>query len=139
MPTARRILDQALAGIGVVDDCRADITLALTEACSNAIVHATAGAEYQVIVTVDRVRCVVEVIDGGAGFDLASANDALREVTAERGRGLQLIRAFTDAVELRPVGPAGMAVRMSKNLTWTTDATTTWAGGRHDAWAVVRR
>jgi serine/threonine-protein kinase RsbW len=87
VPTARRILDRALAGIGVVDECRADITLALTEACSNAVDHAMTGAQYQVIVTVDRDRCVVEVIDDGVGFDPRPANYARCEVTAENGAG----------------------------------------------------
>jgi serine/threonine-protein kinase RsbW len=135
--TVRRMLDRALAGIGVVDECRADIALALTEACANAVYHPVAGDEYQVVVTVDRHRCVVEVIDGGAGFELGSRNDAGCAVTAERGRGLQLIRAFTDEFEVRPIHPDGVAVRMIKNLTWAADPATTWRSVPPDAWAVV--
>jgi serine/threonine-protein kinase RsbW len=136
--TVRRMVDRALADIGVVDDCRADITLALSEACTNAVNHAVAGETYEVVVTVDRDRCVVEVIDDGIGFDLGSGDGEPCEVTAEHGRGLHLIRAFTDGLELRRIDPYGLAVRMSKTLTWTPDAPATWAGGRHDAWAIVR-
>jgi serine/threonine-protein kinase RsbW len=63
--TARHRLERALGGIGVRDECRDDIALALTEAGSNAVEHAQIGHEYVVVVTVDRTRCVVEVVDTG--------------------------------------------------------------------------
>ena len=52
----RRTLDGALGGAGVDEECRADISLALTEACANVIKHAELSTAYHVEVSVDRER-----------------------------------------------------------------------------------
>ncbi|MFD0684151.1 ATP-binding protein [Actinomadura fibrosa] len=112
-PLVRHALDASLCGLGVTSDVRADIALALGEACANVIKHAAAGREYEVRARVEGERCVVEVIDGGAGgiepwdagptsgrsrsvADSAAWDGGEAPVTAESGRGLQLMRAFTD-------------------------------------------
>ena len=61
------MLGQALAVLGVLDGCRADILLAVAEARNNAVDHARTVQEYEVVVTVDREWCVAEVIDRGTG------------------------------------------------------------------------
>ena len=123
----RHLLDAALAVIGVADDCCADIALALTEACANAVRYAHGSDEYRVTVIADPDQCVIEVIDGGVGLDhehldRAGIDRDLRQVTNAHGRGLPIIRAVTDGVELRPAQPHGLAIRMIKNLIWATDA-----------------
>jgi serine/threonine-protein kinase RsbW len=133
--TARHSLDNALAGIGVDKQCRDDIALALTEACSNAVEHAQRGLEYDVIVTVGRTRCIVEVVDTGVGMDERRLDSP--PVTANRGRGLVLIRAVTDGLEMRRLNPHGFAVCMVKKLTWGRTAASIWQGRGHDPWAVV--
>ena len=124
---ARRLLNTALTLMGVSEACRADIALAITEACSNAVCHARGASEYQVRVTTGHDRCVMEVIDCGVGLDhrhLDGAGPAGDLTDAmEHGRGLRLIRACTDTVELRLGHPGGLTIRMSKKLTWTADAT----------------
>jgi serine/threonine-protein kinase RsbW len=67
--TARHTVEHALAGIGVSRPCRDDITLALSEACSNAVEHARFGPAYDVVVTVGGTRCVVDVVDADVGMD----------------------------------------------------------------------
>ena len=62
---ARQIVQSTLALIGVADDCRDDIVLALTEACANAVLHADGDDGYQVTVMVGDDHCIVEVADGG--------------------------------------------------------------------------
>jgi serine/threonine-protein kinase RsbW len=136
--TARRRLDSALAGIGVTEECRDDLALALTEACSNAVEHAQIGHEYDVVVTVGRTLCIVEVVDTGVGMDVGRLNGHPVTLTATRGRGLRLIRAVTDGLEMRRVDPHGLALRMSKSLTWARDAPLMRAGIGHDPWAVVQ-
>ena len=133
----RQLFDRALAAIGVEDECREDIVLALSEACSNAVEHARTAAEYDVVVTVDRKRCVAEVIDRGAGPERVPVDMSGPDPTAERGRGLQLIQALTDGLELRRVDPHGFAVRMTKRLTWAPDAPAVWQDRRHEPWAVL--
>ena len=109
--------------MGVAQACRFDIALALTEACTNAIDHAHGVNEYQVMVTANDDQCVIDVVDSGVGLDqqhigAASANSDLQQLPPDRGRGLRLIRACTDTLELRPVQPHGLAIRMVKRLTW---------------------
>jgi serine/threonine-protein kinase RsbW len=132
---ARHTLDDALAGIGVGEQCRADIALALSEACSNAVQHAQRGQEYDIIVTVGRTRCIVEVVDTGIGMDERRPDGP--PVSAERGRGLVLMRAVTDRLEMRRLNPHGFAVCMIKTLTWVRAAPLRWEGVGHEPWAVV--
>jgi anti-sigma regulatory factor (Ser/Thr protein kinase) len=66
-PVSRQVLDGCLETLGVMPDTRADIALALGEACANVIRHAGAGEEYQVQVTARNGRCAMEVVDAGSG------------------------------------------------------------------------
>jgi serine/threonine-protein kinase RsbW len=114
----RRLLDGALAALGVADECRADIALALTEACANAVVHAQLGDDYQVTASAHDDLCVIEVADGGVGLDPGRIPTEPSDPTTESGRGLEVIRACTDRMELRAVRPHGLAIRMVKALVW---------------------
>lgn len=127
-PLVRHTLDASLRGLGVTPEIRADIALALGEACANVIQHATAGMEYEVKARMDGARCVVEVIDGGvvastarvngscrAGWDAPSARPA--PPGAEHGRGLQLMRACTEEVRIAGrVQRDGAVVHFEKSL-----------------------
>jgi serine/threonine-protein kinase RsbW len=135
---ARRTLDNALAGIGVGKPCRDDIALALSEASSNAVEHALIGQEYDVVVVVGRNRCVVEVVDYGVGADMLGPDGPMITVSAIRGRGLHLIRAVTDGLEMRRLTPHGLAVSMIKTLTWARGAPSVPDGNGHEPWAVVQ-
>jgi serine/threonine-protein kinase RsbW len=135
---ARHTVEHALTGIGVIKQCRDDIALALSEACGNAVEHAKMGQAYDVIVTVGRTRCVVDVVDTGVGMDLPRPDGGSPgAVTTERGRGLHLIRAVTDGLEMHRVDPHGLAVSMIKILTWARDASAMWAGVDSDPWTPV--
>lgn len=48
VPVSRQVLDSCLATLGVTPDTRADIALALSEACANVIEHAGPGEEDEV-------------------------------------------------------------------------------------------
>jgi len=135
--TARHTLEHALAGIGVSQQCRDDIALALSEACSNAVEHARMGQAYDVVVTVGRTRCIVDVVDTGVGMDLPPKDGPQVQMAVPRGRGLLLIRAVTDGLEMRRVDPHGLAISMIKTLTWGRDASAMWTGMDHDPWIPV--
>ena len=135
--TARHTLVHALAGIGVDKQCRDDIVLALSEACSNAVEHAQMGQGYEVVVTVGHTRCFVDVVDAGVDMDVRRPDSPPVTVTGMRGRGLHRISAVTDGLEMRRVDPHGLAVSMIKTLTWVRDAPM-WAGVVRDPWAVVQ-
>ncbi|MFC6880444.1 MULTISPECIES: ATP-binding protein [Actinomadura] len=121
-PLVRHTLDASLRGLGVTPDIRADIALALGEACANVIQHAAASRQYEVRATMDGVRCVVEVIDGGGGGGTAAADREVwgeREamLSAEHGRGLHLIREFTEGLRISDrVHAAGAVVHFEKSL-----------------------
>src|SRR5262245_11601813 len=114
---SRRALDGALAGAGVDGDCRADITLALTEACANVIKHAAMSTAYHVDVQVDRELCTIEVTDDGGGFDASRVRPG--DVLDDAGRGLQIVAALVDGLDVVSVNGLGTMLRFTKRLTWT--------------------
>lgn len=96
-PLVRHTLDASLRGMGVTSEIRADIALALSEACANVIQHADYSRKYEVRAHMDGVKCVVEVIDDGrAGGPAVWKRTGRSRTAAENGRGLQLMRAFTE-------------------------------------------
>jgi len=120
---ARHLLDSALTLFGVSASCRDEIAIIVTEACTNAVRHA-AGEDYEVRFFADRNRCVIEVVDSGPGLDGEQLDGAALvpdDVTAERGRGLLIIRAYSDEQRLHQRDRSGLTVRVSKNLTWEAD------------------
>ena len=122
-PLVRHTLDASLRGLGVASEVRADIALALGEACANVIQHAANGKDYEVRARMDGVRCVVEVIDGGAVDGVAAAGtrdewgSANVAPLAEHGRGIQLMRAFTEELRIADrVHRDGAVVHFEKSL-----------------------
>jgi serine/threonine-protein kinase RsbW len=113
----RRTLDGALSGAGVDEECRADIRLALTEACANVIKHAELSTVYHVDVRVDREACTIEVTDDGGGFDPRSVRPG--DVLDDGGRGLQIVAALVDGLDVVSVNGLGTVLRFTKRLTWT--------------------
>jgi serine/threonine-protein kinase RsbW len=127
VPVSRRVLDGCLATLGVTPDTRADIALALSEACANVIQHAGPAEEYAVQVIARNRRCAIEVVDTGSGSDgertgaIARAGDPV-PTTAESGRGLQIIDAVMDNLQLTGNERQGTTVRFDKLLEWLPGA-----------------
>ena len=121
--TPRRELDDTLSALGVTADCRDDLALALSEACANAVEHAGLGDDYRVTVTADRHGCVVEIADCGVGLAAAGPDGPGVTALPARGRGMKIMQACTDWLELHPVAPHGLAVRFGKRLTWEAGVT----------------
>jgi serine/threonine-protein kinase RsbW len=115
VPVTRRTVDCALDAIGVSDECRDDVTLALTEVCSNVVRHAHESADYTVTVTATASRCTIDVCDSGTGLPQNVASPRKAGSTAEHGRGLSIVRAVMDAVQV-VAGPSGVAIHMVKQL-----------------------
>ena len=122
VPVMRRVLGDTLRGIGVNEESVDDILLAATEACTNVVLHAGKSAPaYSVAATVDRVGCRVEVTDDGQGCvpDVRRERRA-KDVAglAESGRGLAIMQACVDGVELRTAPGQGTQVVLDKRLEW---------------------
>lgn len=71
VPVMRRVLGDTLSLLGVDRACIDDLLLAVTEACTNVLLHAGQGRRYELVAHVGSTRCVVEVVDTGRGFDPA--------------------------------------------------------------------
>ncbi|CNE71116.1 Putative ankyrin-like protein [Mycobacterium tuberculosis] len=120
VPATRRLLDAALAALGVEDPIRDDIEMMLTEACSNVIKHAEHGSDYTVRAIIQDRRCVIKVIDSGAGFDIERVPQP--ELSAEQGRGLLIMRSLADGVRFHSFPEDGALVSLEKLLTYGEDS-----------------
>jgi serine/threonine-protein kinase RsbW len=123
VPLTRRVLDAALASLGAAPECRGDVQLALSEACTNAVTHGGDSREYQVSIGFDERQCTIEVTDEGPGIPptIADPTAPMPVPVAESGRGLHIISLVVDEVEVRPHRPRGTLLRFVKRLTWNQD------------------
>jgi serine/threonine-protein kinase RsbW len=124
---ARQTLDRLLSVFGVRSDCRDEIALAVTEACSNAVRHADGDGMYELAAESEDSECVITVNDSGPGLAPPPAGDgpppaAMPPADAPSGRGMALMRLMTDRLELRHRGDGGLSVRLSKRLRWADGA-----------------
>ena len=117
---ARLALGGVAARTPLGDDVVADLKLAVTEACTNAIEHAYAGdpASNEIVVrfALDDDALSVEVQDWGAGFDTEVEPPREEELRDHAGVGLMLIRSLTDELTIES-GGAGSTIAFSKWLT----------------------
>jgi serine/threonine-protein kinase RsbW len=123
VPVVRRILSGSLRTLGIDVDTISDIEIALTEACTNVLDHADGDNEYEVSAGIDGTTCVIEVVDRGAdAFDPSAVGLADADVSAESGRGIQLMRALVDKVTFINQPRDGTVVHLEKQLTWDPGA-----------------
>ncbi|KAF4406053.1 MULTISPECIES: ATP-binding protein [Streptomyces] len=150
VPLARRLLAGAMETAGVDPETSWEISLALSEACANAVEHgghATGDEDgsYRVTAHLDGERCRIEVTDTGPGFPEerpeppgravrdeavpAGGGRARRrpeprraEEHAEGGRGLFLIEALADHVRVGNRPGSGAVVAFDKIVKWRDDA-----------------
>ncbi|HUL26709.1 MAG TPA: ATP-binding protein [Streptosporangiaceae bacterium] len=69
VPVMRHVLGDTLRDLGADDDGVADLLLAVTEACSNVVRHGGPGQRYEVLASVGRGGCEVQVVNSGRGAD----------------------------------------------------------------------
>ncbi|WP_165984238.1 ATP-binding protein [Streptomyces sp. YIM 98790] len=134
VPLARRLLLGAMRTAGVEDSVSYELSVALSEACSNAVLHGGGGRSdsFRVTAAISGDICRIEVTDSGPGFPAGvrasgtrpAAAVAVREQDQEHGRGLGLIEALADRVRFRnqPGDAGGAVVSIDKILTWREDA-----------------
>jgi serine/threonine-protein kinase RsbW len=95
-----------------------DVSTALVEACSNAIEHGNHfSKDKRVVVTLkfNGNTFVATVSDEGSGFDYAKAlrDESGPDPMSERGRGILIMRAFTDSLTFRNED-RGLTVELTK-------------------------
>jgi serine/threonine-protein kinase RsbW len=107
----------ALAGMArTVDfdpELLADLKLAVTEACANAVRHAY---EVEGMMTlrfaVDEASVRIDVEDEGSGFEARHVQEWEPDALSEDGMGLAIIRAVVDELDIGS-GPGGRGTRLS--------------------------
>jgi anti-sigma regulatory factor (Ser/Thr protein kinase) len=107
VPLVRHALRGLLSGLEVSDEVTADIALAVTEACTNAVVHAYPESGGTIHVTASHVDGILAVIvrDHGGGM-------SARVDTPGLGVGLPVIAAIAQSVEIGTPEGGGTEVRM---------------------------
>jgi serine/threonine-protein kinase RsbW len=120
---ARLALNGVATAAGAPPAVVADLKLAVSEACANAVQHAYAGAnadgDQRVTIrfaVTDR-QVVVEVEDDGSGFEVITRSSWHDVDTDARGlgMGLTIVRSVTDELEIES-GARGSRVVFSKRF-----------------------
>jgi serine/threonine-protein kinase RsbW len=118
---AEEIVLKAAKDLGIEEDDRGQIGMAIRECMVNAVVHGNrynAKKRVHLMVETTPSSLIVTIGDEGEGFDMSSLPDPLAEenLLRQSGRGLLLIRAFMDDFDLHPRPGGGTEVRIVKNL-----------------------
>lgn len=122
VPLVRSAIAHTLRLFGADEECVHEVSLAVSEACTNVVSHAAGDDEYEVTVRVDADRCSIDVKNTGAGFDSSSLADVMPSTESARGRGVAIMRAVMDRVDLISSPEAGTIVHLVRNLTVREDS-----------------
>ncbi len=95
-----------------------EISTSVIEACTNAMEHGNGMDEERFVevhfeIAPDRI--VITVLDNGPGFDYASWRPP-EDLMRERGRGITIMREFTDELTFDFAEDGRFRVRLLKNL-----------------------
>lgn len=115
IPVTRHVAAFAMRELGVWAESVDDVTLALTEACTNVLDHSTAEDSYEVHVHLDSEKCVITVSDTGEGFDHDTERPRV-DTMAESGRGIALMRDLMDNLNFTFYPDRGLTVQLEKLL-----------------------
>lgn len=120
LPRTRGAVSGYLEDAGAEPDDRADVVLALDEACANVIRHAFPSGAPGIIrlrAEIAEDAVTVQVEDDGVGFDALEATRREPGLKDTSGRGLQMIRTLMTTVQLEsPTETGGTRLRMQKLL-----------------------
>lgn len=115
------VLRDTLDQLGIEEDARHWIDVAVREAVANAIKHGNAqNPEKQVHVDLllDEGSLVIRIEDEGEGFDPSSIQDPLapENLLRPNGRGIFYMKNFMDDIQYGPRPGGGTVVTMRKRI-----------------------
>jgi len=118
---AEELAVESAKNAGINEDDALSLGMAVRDCTVNAVVH---GNRYnlnkKVHLTISRTpaQLIIRIADEGEGFDLEQLPDPVAEENLLRhsGRGIFIIRAFTDDFQVRRMTPTGTEVTLSKNV-----------------------
>ncbi len=126
---AAELIVQRMADLNGFDDEQVyQIGMGVREMVINAIEHGNGFSSDKTVsfeASVDEEAIRVTVVDQGSGFDPSSVPDPLDEENLLRcsGRGLLLMRAFFDKVEIEPAADSGTRIHSVKYRTESAGGT----------------
>jgi serine/threonine-protein kinase RsbW len=117
---ARLALSGLARKFSMSDEVLADLKLAVTEACGNAVRHAYsggAGGHVTVSYVVSNAALEMIVEDQGRGFERREVPAGPVSAPAESGMGISIMKAIVDDLDIHAGADGrGTVVRMSKRL-----------------------
>ena len=119
--SAEAIVMDAAREAGFDEDEAHQIGMAVRECMVNAVVHGNrynAHKKVHFSVSSKGDEFTIKITDQGEGFDLTEVPDPLAEENLLRhsGRGMFLIRAFMDSLDIKKVTPHGTEVTLVKHI-----------------------
>jgi serine/threonine-protein kinase RsbW len=113
---ARHTLAEALSCADVTPDCGYEAQVALSEACTNVFHHAATHENFEVLIGIGDLDLTLHILDSGPGLPTKGHHRAhWPDDTAENGRGIALMNAFTDSATFDSQNRGG-TVRLTKRL-----------------------
>jgi serine/threonine-protein kinase RsbW len=118
--TVEEFVNYFAKDIGLSDEKISSLLLAVTEATTNAIIHANKNDKTKLVkvdVTVNDSKLVIKVIDEGKGFDPAKIPDPTtpENLLKDSGRGVYLMRVYMDELKYN-VTDSGTETVLTLNL-----------------------
>lgn len=115
------VTDEMARMAGFDGDESLNISLAVREAATNALIHGNgrdASKVVQVAFGVQEGSIEVEIQDQGVGFNPEAVDDPRDPTNVARtsGRGIFLMRSFMDSVTFEKRNSDGMQVRLTKSV-----------------------
>lgn len=112
---SRTVLAVLLSVVGTTTECREELAVIMTEACTNAVVHSAPDSGVDISVIIEDDQCVLEIGNQGAttGVKITRQPDDPLRIG---GRGLPLMATLADTVAFLPSAPGQVRLRVTKRL-----------------------
>ena len=115
------VVDDALARLGLDEDSRHWVGIAVREAVANAIKHGNRqdpDKDVEVELAVDGDEAILRIQDSGEGFKLDEVDDPLapENLLKPSGRGIFYMKSFMDEIDYSPGPEGGTVVTLRKRL-----------------------
>jgi len=114
---ARRVLTTLLSLTDATEESRGHLAVLISEACSNAVMHADRDSTVDVTIVIDDDDCLLEVGNRGGTPNGAGLDASLPDPLTVGGRGLPLIAALADTAAFVAGPPGQVLLRITKRLT----------------------
>ena len=118
--TVEEFVNYFAKDLGLIDDQLSVLLLAVTEATTNAIIHANkcdASKLVSIRAHIEDSKLIVNVKDEGKGFDPSKIPDPTEpeNLLKDSGRGVYLMKVYMDDVKYN-ITPTGMETILTLNI-----------------------